>query len=69
MGKVGGWFVNTFTGGALDDAEDAEREAAEREAESRAETDRLKEVYANMDISNPFANMKNEFDEFVEVLF
>ena len=57
----GKWLVNTFTGGALDDAEQAERDANELLGEGREELDRLKDVYASMDISNPFAGMKNEF--------
>ena len=62
MGK--GWdkITNFFTGGALDDAREAEREAAALEAEAREEMDRLKDVYANIDLSNPFAGMKNEFE-------
>ena len=57
----GDWLVNTFTGGALDDAKQAERDSNALLQEGREELDRLKDVYANMDISNPFKDLKNEF--------
>tara|TARA_R100001594_G_scaffold146373_1_gene197690 strand:- start:256 stop:996 length:741 start_codon:yes stop_codon:yes gene_type:complete len=57
-----GWFTNWITGGAEDDADEAIEDAMALEQESRAELNRLKDVYANMDIGNPFANMKNEFE-------
>ena len=55
-------FINFFTGGAVDDAEQAVADSLALEAEQREEMNRLKNVYANMDISNPFADMKNEFE-------
>ena len=37
------------------------REAQEKEDAARLEMDRMKDVYANTDISNPYANMENQF--------
>ena len=37
------------------------REAERKEREARREMNRLKEVYSNMDISNPFANLTNRY--------
>jgi hypothetical protein len=37
------------------------REAEKKEREARKEMERLKEVYSNMDISNPFANLTNRY--------
>ena len=37
------------------------REAERKERKARQEMNRLKEVYSNMDISNPFANMTNRY--------
>ena len=61
MGFLDG-VVNFFTGGAVDDAKDATEIALAKEADARKDLQRLKDVYMNMDISNPFANMVNEFD-------
>ena len=55
-------FINFFTGGAVDDANDAVNDAMALESEQREKMNRAKEAYANMDIGNPFANMKNEFE-------
>ena len=43
---------------------DKQRRAAEaKEAEARAEMDRLRNVYANLDTSNPFMNMENTMED------
>ena len=41
----------------------AQEEAEERERQSRKEMDRLKNVYANLDTSNPFLNMENTMED------
>ena len=35
------------------------REAARKEAEARKEMDRLKNIYSNLDTSNPYMDMEN----------
>ena len=44
-------------------ASSAQREAEEREEKARAEMNRLKSVYANLDTSNPFLNMENTMED------
>ena len=41
----------------------AAKEAEKREKKARAEMNRLKEVYANLDTSNPFLNMENTMED------
>ena len=41
----------------------AAKEAKEKEDKARAEMDRLKGVYANLDTSNPFLNMENTMED------
>lgn len=41
----------------------AQRKAEAEEKRKRAEMDRLKGVYANLDTSNPFANMENTMED------
>ena len=41
------------------EAKKKEREAKEKERKARAEMNRLKNIYANLDTSNPFLNMEN----------
>ena len=38
-----------------------QREAEAKEREARAEMDRLKEVYSNLDTSNPYADLTNQY--------
>ena len=57
-----GWFTNWITGGAEDDADEAIEDAKKLEAEARAEMNRMKEAYMDVDLSNPFASMVNHFD-------
>tara|TARA_Y100000004_G_scaffold77736_1_gene87485 strand:+ start:3036 stop:3788 length:753 start_codon:yes stop_codon:yes gene_type:complete len=54
-------IMNILTFGAKGKAEEAEREANRLERESRDEMNRLRDVYANLDLSNPFAGMQNAF--------
>jgi len=44
-------------------ADRARKEAQKKEEESRAEMDRLKAVYANLDTSNPYLNMENTMED------
>ena len=44
-------------------ADEAAEEAKAREDEARAEMGRLKDIYANLDTSNPFLNMENKFED------
>lgn len=44
-------------------ADKQRREAAAKEEEARAEMDRLRNVYANLDTSNPFMNMENTMED------
>jgi len=44
-------------------ADKQQKAAAAKEAESRAEMDRLRNVYANLDTSNPFMNMENTMED------
>jgi len=44
-------------------ADKQQREAAAKEEESRAEMNRLRNVYANLDTSNPFMNMENTMED------
>ena len=44
-------------------AKDARERAKEREKRARKEMNRLKEVYANLDTSNPFLNMENTMED------
>ncbi len=39
----------------------AKREAERKEREARAEMERLKQAYKDLDTSNPFANLQNQF--------
>ena len=41
----------------------AQRDAEDRERTARKEMDRLKQVYANLDTSNPFLNMENTMQD------
>ena len=40
-----------------------ERRAQRKERESRREMRRLKDVYANLDTSNPYLNMENVYED------
>ena len=40
-----------------------QREAEEREEKAREEMNRLRNVYANLDTSNPFANLENTMED------
>ena len=44
-------------------ADKQQKAAAAKEAESRKEMDRLRNVYANLDTSNPFMNMENTMED------
>ena len=44
-------------------ADKQQKAAAAKEAESRAEMDRLRNVYANLDTSNPYLNMENTMED------
>ena len=44
-------------------AEKEERRAAREEAKARAEMNRLKNIYAQLDTSNPYMNMENKFED------
>jgi len=44
-------------------ADKQQREAAAKEEEARAEMNRLRNVYANLDTSNPFMNMENTMED------
>ena len=44
-------------------AKKAQRAAEAKEKESRAEMNRLRNVYANLDTSNPFTNMENTMED------
>ena len=44
-------------------ANKAKREAERKEAESRKEMNRLKNIYSNLDTSNPFLNMENVMED------
>ena len=57
-----GWFTNWITGGAEDDADQAIADAQALEQEQRAAMNAAKQTYLDMDLSNPFADMVNEFD-------
>ena len=52
--------IGTSIFGAVS-ANRARKDAIELEKKRREEMDALKEVYANMDTSNPFANLQNQF--------
>ena len=41
----------------------AATDARNRETDARNEMNRLKEIYANLDTSNPFLNMENKFED------
>ena len=44
-------------------AREQQQLAEQRERESRQEMNRMKQVFANLDTSNPFANMENKFED------
>lgn len=44
-------------------AEKEERRAAREEAKARQEMNRLKNIYAQLDTSNPYLNMENKFED------
>ena len=54
-------IVDFFTGGAHSAAEEATATALANEQDAREDMERQKEIYANMDIGNPFENMVNHF--------
>jgi hypothetical protein len=55
-------FASTVIGGlGAISANNAANDAAAKETLARNEMNRLKEVYSNLDISNPFQNMTNRF--------
>ena len=44
-------------------ADKAAKKARDKEKEARKEMNRLKDIYANLDTSNPFLNMENKFED------
>ena len=44
-------------------ANQAKKEAEEKERKARAEMNRLKEIYKNLDTSNPYLNMENVMED------
>ena len=55
-----GLSVLSGIGGAIS-AGSAKREAERKEEDARREMEAQKKIYANMDISNPFANLQNQY--------
>ena len=48
---------------AQSQAKKQQKIAEERERQARAEMEQMKQVFANLDTSNPFANMENKFED------
>ena len=62
MAIAGGLQVATGIFGAIQGGK-AARRARNEESKNRAEMDRLKSVYANLDTSNPYLNMENTMED------
>tara|TARA_R110002073_G_scaffold234735_2_gene395952 strand:- start:1092 stop:1742 length:651 start_codon:yes stop_codon:yes gene_type:complete len=60
LSSIGGMFAAKK---AKKEAEKQERKAAREEAKARAEMKRLKNIYTQLDTSNPYLNMENKFED------
>jgi poly-D-alanine transfer protein DltD len=63
VGIVAGVGALASAGVAAHGANKAKKAAEEKERESRAEMERLKQAYSNLDTSNPYKNMENMMED------